>query len=149
MLHFDSKWGIHLIKCTIAIVKLATELAFCGCYTTTSAPEYPRIFQKRCHFSHSDIQNPVSSQIHCCFRTAKHMKKNTKIGWKSAENRPLSVKIAIISCTLSPSAGCSTESDLKRSPRHQRYPPFWQSGEYHYSMIIYDYDYLFIDFGID
>ena len=58
----------------------------------------------------------------------KAHEKNTEIGWKSAENRPLAVKIAIIPCTLSPSAGCSTESDLQRSPRHQRYPPFWQSG---------------------
>ena len=145
MLHFDSKWGIYRMKCIIAIVKLAAELTFCGCYTTTSAPEYSRIFWKRWHFSHSDTRNSVSSHIHCCFRTAKHRKKPRK----SAENRSLAVKIAIIPCTLSPSAGCSTESDLKRSPRHQRYSPFWQSGEYHYSMIIYDYDYLFIDFGID
>ena len=39
MVHFDSKWGIYRMKCTFAIVKLAAELAFCGCYTTTSAPE--------------------------------------------------------------------------------------------------------------
>ena len=83
MLHFESKWGIYRMKCIIAIVKLAAELAFCGCYTTTSAPEYSRIFRKRWHFSHSDTRNPVSSQIHCCFRSAKHRKKTRK----SAENR--------------------------------------------------------------
>ena len=116
------------MKCIIAIVKLAAELAFCGCYTTTSAPEYSRIFRKSdisLPFWHSKFSFIANSLL---LPHLKALEKTTKIGWKSAKNRPLAVKIAIIPCTLSPSAGCSTESDLQRSPRHQRYPPFWQSG---------------------
>ena len=90
MLHFDSKWGIYRMKCIIAIVKLAAELAFCGCYTTTSLQnilEYSRRGDIS-PFWHSKFSFIANSLLlpHRKAPEKKH-ENRLKIGRKSAISR--------------------------------------------------------------